>query len=112
MEVKSDFKRWAETYIGLNNDHFDENITNVILLISASDIVLRKLTKIFTFYFAVRVSIVVVGALSSNDATATRTSKKKKTNNRFNKQNNDLARASDFFEHFFAVFALLRRESA
>ena len=25
MEVKSDFKRWAETFIGLNNDHFDEN---------------------------------------------------------------------------------------
>ena len=48
-------------------------------LISASDIVLRKLTKIFTFYFAVCVSIAVVGTLSFNDATATRTSKKKKT---------------------------------
>ena len=50
MEVKSDFKRWAETFIGLNNDHFDDNITNVVLLISASDIVLWK-----------RVSIAVVG---------------------------------------------------
>ena len=61
MEVKSDFKRWAETYIGLNNDHFDENITNVVLLICISDMVLRKLTKIVTFHFAVRFSIVVVG---------------------------------------------------
>ena len=32
-------------------------------LISASDIVLRKLTKTFTFYFAVRVFIAVVGTL-------------------------------------------------
>ena len=50
---------------------------NCGFLISASDIVLRKLTKTFTFYFAVRVFIAVVGTWSPNDATATRTSKKK-----------------------------------
>ena len=37
---------------------------------------------------------------------ATRTSKK----NRFNTQNNNVARASHFLAHFFAVFARLRRE--
>ena len=39
--------------------------------------------------------------------TATRTAK----NNRFNKQNNNFARASHFFAHFFPVFARLRREN-
>ena len=32
--------------------------------------------------------------------------------NGFNKQNNNFARASHFFAHFFAVFARLRRENA
>ena len=32
--------------------------------------------------------------------------------NRFNKENNNFARASHFFVHFFDVFALLRREKA
>ena len=32
-------------------------------------------------------------------------------NNRFNKQNNNFARASHFFVHFFPVFARLRREN-
>ena len=32
-------------------------------------------------------------------------------NNRFNKQNNNFARASHFFAHFFPVFARLRREN-
>ena len=37
---------------------------------------------------------------------------KTKKNNRFNKQNNNFARASQFFVHFFPVFARLRRENA
>ena len=32
--------------------------------------------------------------------------------NRFNNQNNNFARASRFFVHFFAVIARLRRENA
>ena len=32
--------------------------------------------------------------------------------NLFNKQNNNFARASRFFVHFFPVFARLRRENA
>ena len=40
--------------------------------------------------------------------TATKNGKK---NNRFNKQNNNFARASHFFVHFFPVFARLRREN-
>ena len=32
--------------------------------------------------------------------------------NRFNKQNNNFARTSHFFVHFFPVFAPLRRENA
>ena len=36
----------------------------------------------------------------------------KKENNRINEQNNNFAYASDFFAHFFVVFALLRRENA
>ena len=47
---------------------------------------------------------VSLGTLRFNDATATR-------NNRFNKLNNNFARASRFFVHFFAVFARLRREN-
>ena len=40
--------------------------------------------------------------------TTTRTSK----NNRFNKKNNNFARASHVFVHFFPFFARLRRENA
>ena len=36
----------------------------------------------------------------------------RKKNIRFNKQNNNFARASRFFVHFFPVFARLRRENA
>ena len=36
----------------------------------------------------------------------------RKKNNWFNKQNNNFARASRFFVHFFPVFARLRRENA
>ena len=46
------------------------------------------------------------GTLRSNDASATRTSKKN-----FNKQSNNFARASHFFVHFFALFARLRRNN-
>ena len=35
-----------------------------------------------------------------------------KKNNRFTKQPTNIARASHFFVHFFAVFARLRRENA
>ena len=38
--------------------------------------------------------------------------RQKKKNNRFNKQNNNFARALRFFVHFFARFARLRRENA
>ena len=38
--------------------------------------------------------------------------KKVKKNSRFNKQNNNFARASHFFVHFFPVFAPLLRENA
>ena len=37
---------------------------------------------------------------------------REKKNKRFNKQNNNFARASRFFVHFFPVFARLRRENA
>ena len=49
------------------------------------------------------------GALATTTATATRTSK---NNNRFITQNNNFARASRFFVHFFTVLARLRRENA
>ena len=47
----------------------------------------------------------IVGTLRSNDAEDNENVKK---NNRFNKQNNNFARASHFFVHFFPVFARLR----
>ena len=50
-----------------------------------------------------------VGTLRSNDADGNENVKK---NNWFNKQNNNFARASHFFVHFFPVFARLRRENA
>ena len=37
---------------------------------------------------------------------------RQKKTNWFNKQNNNFARASRFFVHFFAVFVRLRRENA
>ena len=43
------------------------------------------------------------GVYATTTATATRTAKK---------QNNNFARASRFFVHFFAVVARLQRESA
>ena len=53
----------------------------------------------------------LIGTLRSNDADGNENVKKKK-NNRFNKQNNNFARVSHFFVHFFPVFARLRRENA
>ena len=50
-----------------------------------------------------------IGTLRSNDADGNENVKK---NNWFNKQNNNFARASRFFVHFFPVFARLRRENA
>ena len=46
------------------------------------------------------------GPYETTTTTATGTSK----NNRFNEQNNNSARASRFFVHFFAFTAQLRRE--
>jgi len=46
--------------------------------------------------------------LRTTTATATGTAKKK--NNGFNGQNNNFARASRFFAHFFAVSAQQQRE--
>ena len=51
----------------------------------------------------------LVVTLRSNDADDIENVKK---NNRFNKQNNNFARASLLFVHFFPVFARLRRENA
>ena len=41
-----------------------------------------------------------------------RRQRERQKGNRFNKQNNNFARASHFFVHFFPVFARLRRENA
>ena len=38
--------------------------------------------------------------------------RERQKNNRFNKQNNNFARASHFFVYFFPVFARLRRVNA
>ena len=49
----------------------------------------------------------LLGTLRSNDADGKQERQKKKnkqTNNRFYKQNNNFARASRFFVHFFARF--------
>ena len=50
----------------------------------------------------------MLGTTRSNDADGNENVKKE----RFNRQNNNFARASDFFVHFFSVFARLRRENA
>ena len=47
-----------------------------------------------------------LGPYETTTATATATTK----SNKFSKQNNNSARASRFFVHFFAVSAQLRRE--
>ena len=49
-----------------------------------------------------------IGTLRSNDANDNENVK----NNRFKKQNSNFAHTSHFFEHFFPVFARLRRENA
>ena len=50
-----------------------------------------------------------LGTLRSNDADGNENVKK---NKRFNEQNDNFARASRFFVHFFPVFGRLRRENA
>ena len=50
-----------------------------------------------------------VGTLRPNDADGNENVKK---NKRFNKQNNNFARVSRSFVHFFPVFARLRRDNA
>ena len=54
----------------------------------------------------------ILGTLRSNDSDGNKNVKKKKKLFRFNKQNNNFARASRFFVHFFARFARPRRENA
>ena len=56
-----------------------------------------------------RTAPTLLGTLRSNDADGNENVIK---NNTFNKQNNNFARASHFFEHFFPVFTRLRRENA
>ena len=52
----------------------------------------------------------LLGTLRSNDADGKKNVKKK--NNRFYKQNNNFARASRFFVHFFACFCTTTTENA
>ena len=54
----------------------------------------------------------ILGTLRSNDSDGNKNVKKKKHLFRFNKQNNNFARASRIFVHFFARFARPRRENA
>ena len=56
-----------------------------------------------------RAGQLLFGTLRFNDATATKTSTKRIG---LIKQNNNFARASHLFVHFFPVFARLRRENA
>ena len=51
----------------------------------------------------------ISGTLRSNDADGNENVKKASW---FNKQNNNFARASRFFVHFFPVLPQLRRENA
>ena len=64
------------------------------------------------FWGAVIGSVIILlqlGTLRSNDANGNDNVQK---NNWFYKQNDNFARASHFFVHFFPVFARLRRENA
>ena len=56
-----------------------------------------------------RVKNFSVGTVRSNDADGDENVKK---NNSFHNQNNNFARASRLFVHFFAVYEQLRRENA
>ena len=85
---------------------------------SEAEAVKRKKKKTVTvlfqwvFWGAVIGSVIILlqlGTLRSNDANGNDNVQK---NNRFYKQNDNFARASHFFVHFFPVFARLRRENA
>ena len=54
--------------------------------------------------------IMITGTLRNYDSDGNENVKKK--NNRFNEQNNNFARVSRFFVHFFVIPAQLRREIA
>ena len=56
-------------------------------------------------FTAVYLTSWILGTLRSNDADGDE-NVKKKTNNRFHNQNNNFARASHFFVHFFAHFCM------
>ena len=53
--------------------------------------------------------IMIIGTLRNYDGDGNENVKK---NNRFNEQNNNFARASRFFVHFFVIPAQVRREMA
>ena len=74
----------------------------------------KTVTVLFQCIFcgAVIGSVIILlqlGTWRSNDANGNDNVQK---NNWFYKQNDNFARASHFFEHFFPVFARLRRENA
>ena len=54
--------------------------------------------------------IMITGTLRNYDSDGNENVQKKK--NRFNEQNNNFARVSRFFVHFFVIPAQLRREMA
>ena len=63
--------------------------------------------------FVVSVAVLLINIHKSHSVTLRRERQRgRQNNNSFNKQNNNLARATRFFVHFFALFAGLRRENA
>ena len=69
----------------------------------------NRLSQYDTSFWKTQGGKYLLGTLRSNDAVGNENVKK---TNRFNKQNNNFARATPFFVHFFPVFARLRFENA
>ena len=67
------------------------------------------LIKLNPYCFLVAVAVVVAGSFSNDDGDG---NQDVKNSNRFITQNNNFARASRFFVHFFTGLARLRRENA
>ena len=67
------------------------------------------LIKLNQYCFLVAVAVVVAGSFSNDDGDG---NQDVKNSNRFITQNNNFARASRFFVHFFTVLTRLRRENA
>ena len=70
---------------------------------------MSSIIKLNPYCFLVAVAVVVAGSFSNDDGDGNQDVKK---SNRFITQNNNFARASRFFVHFFTVLARLRRENA